>query len=197
MSKQDDLLMLHGQLLAGDRRAASKIVELTIAPLVAIVARDVAGLYDRQDVEQTCFDALLKYLANPGAYSPQRGALMTYLAAIAKGKARTLRRSQTRRTTHEGAYAARGNPEEGDPLALVQNEDSMLRQIDWAKFGDDLVKDPGDAVIVSLMKAGESALSVYAEALGLAADDDGLGEAGRRVERIRGRARRIEEKMDA
>lgn len=197
MSKQGDLLMLHGQLLAGDHRAASKIVELTIAPLVAIVARDVAGLHDRQDVEQTCFDALLKYLANPSAYDPQRAALTTYLAAIAKGKAQTLRRSQGRRTTHEGAYAAGENLENGNPLAPIQNEDSMLRQIDWARFGGELVKDPGDAVIVSLMKAGESALSVYARALGLAADDDGLGEAGRRVERIRGRARRIRERTNA
>lgn len=190
MSKQKELLMLHGQLLAGDSRAASKIVELVIAPLVAIVKRDIVGLHDHQDAEEACFDALFKYLAAPMDYNPQRAELTTYIAAIAKGKAMTLRRSQARRTKHEGEYVASDNSLV-DPSAAVDGEDSMIQQIDWERFGDQLVKDPGDAVIVNLMKMGASSVPVVAQALGLAVDETGLEEAGRRLERIRGRARRI------
>ncbi|WP_192385077.1 RNA polymerase sigma factor [Mesorhizobium silamurunense] len=192
MSKQKELLTLHGQLLAGDTRAASKIVELVIASLVAIVKRDVAGLHDHQDVEEACFDALFKYLAAPTNYNPQLAELTTYLAAIAKGKAMTLRRSQARRTKHEGTYSAIENTSD-DPLATVDDEDSMIQQIDWERFGDHLVKDPGDAVIVNLIKVGASSVPVVAQALGLTADEAGLEEAGRRLERIRGRARRFGE----
>ncbi|MGX5850876.1 RNA polymerase sigma factor [Mesorhizobium sp. PL10] len=192
MSKQKELLTLHGQLLAGDTRAASRIVELVIASLVAIVKRDIAGLHDHQDVEEACFDALFKYLAAPTNYNPQLAELTTYLATIAKGKAMTLRRSQARRTKHEGTYSAIENSSD-DPLAAVNDEDSMIRQIDWERFGDQLVKDPGDAVIVNLIKVGASSVPVVARALGLAADESGLEEAGRRLERIRGRARRFGE----
>lgn len=196
MSNQNELLALHGQLLAGDVRASSKIVELTIAPLVAIIKRDVGGLHDPQDVEQACFDALFKYLAAPGGYDPARAELITYLAVIAKGKAKTLRRSQGRRTKYEGEYAASQDPTRS-PLAQVEDEETMLHKIDWMRFGGELVKDPGDAEIVSLMKVGACSLPAVANALGLEAGEVGLAEAAKRIERVRGRARRMTQRKEA
>ena len=196
MSRQSELLTLHGQLVAGDVRVSSKIVELTIAPLVAIVARDVDGLHDKQDVEQACFDALFKYLAAPDDYDPDRAELMTYLAAIAKGKAMTLRRAQGRRTKYESEYAAREDVTQ-DPLAEADDEDSMVTAIDWSRFGSVLVKDDGDAEIVALMKLGAVSAVAVARSLGLGQDADGHAEAERRIERIRGRARRLKERMKA
>lgn len=196
MSKQNELLTLHGQLLAGDLRVSSKIVELTIAPLVAIVTRQIDGLHDAQDVEQVCFDALFKYLASPTNYNPQRAELMTYLAAIAKGKAKTLRRSQKRRSHYENEYAAQEDPT-NDPVAEVGDEASMITAIDWSRFGTALVKDSGDAEIVSLMKVGAHTPAAVAHALNLRGDAVGLAEAERRIERIRGRARRLLEKTEA
>lgn len=197
MSNKEKLLALHGQLLAGDPRAASQIVELVIAPLVAIVLRDVPGR--QEDAEEACFDALFKYLASPIDYDPQRAELMTYLAAIAKGKAMTTRRAQARRRKNEGEFAAQGKEGEGTDLAL--NENAMLRQIDRSRilerFGHELIKDPGDERIFHFMTMGETSLPVFAEALGLPVDEAGLNEAGRRVERMRGRVRRIGERMSA
>ncbi|WP_417676004.1 sigma factor [Roseibium sp.] len=196
MSKQNELLKLHGQLLAGDMRASSKIVELTVAQLVAIVARDVAGLHDKQDVEQACFDALFKYLAAPDKYDPNRAELMTYLAAIAKGKAMTLRRSQGRRMKYESEYAATEDLSQS-PLAEPEDENTMVSTIDWMQFGDVLIKDDGDAEVVALMKLGAASADAVASSLGLKQDADGLAEADRRIERIRGRARRLKGRMEA
>jgi DNA-directed RNA polymerase specialized sigma24 family protein len=198
MSNQEELLILHGQLLAGDMRVASKIVELVIAPLVATVTREVAGLHDRQDAEEACFDALFKYLEAPGNYDPQRAKLMTYLTAIAKGKAQTLRRAQTRRTKHEGEYAecqkAKNNSQ-----TVAEGETAILHRVEWSRirdrFGDKLIKDVGDAEVLNLMETGEDSLAAYARALGLSLDDEGMSEAGKRVERIRGRLRRIGERI--
>lgn len=192
MSNQKELLTLHGQLLAGDVRASSKIVELTIAPLVAIVTHDMYGLYDVRDVEEACFDALFKYLTAPLNYNAHRAELITYLAAIAKGKAMTLHRSQNRRRKREDKYAL-----QNDEREIVGDEDSVIDWIDWTKFGAVLVKDPGDAEIVSLIKSGNSLPEKVAKALGLAQDDAGLAEAEKRIERIRGRARRIAERKEA
>ena len=200
MSDQEQLLTLHGRLLAGDLRVASSIVELVIAPLVAIVTGEIVGLHDRQDVEQTCYDALLDYLERPSDYNPERAQLLTYLAVKAKGKARTLRRSQNRRTQHELDFAEM-QMEHRDATMAANGEDAMLLRVERGRlrerFGHELIKDPGDADVFDLLASGENSLAVYARALGLPADPDGLKEAGKRVERIRGRIRRIGKRMEA
>lgn len=195
MSKQNELLTLHGQLLAGDVRAGSKIVELVIAQLVAIVERDIAGLHDKQDAEQACFDALFKYLAAPGDYNPDRAGLVTYLAAIAKGKAMTERRAQGRWSQRDAEWAAREDAASSPPAP--ENEDSMIAAIDWSRFGGALVKDEGDEAIVALMKLGAASPAAVAKALGLPQDAKGRAEAERRIERVRGRARRMNERTEA
>jgi hypothetical protein len=197
MSKQNDLLTLHGQLLAGDLRASSKIVERTLARLVTIVEREVAGLHDQQDAEQACFDALFKYLASPGDYEPDRADLITYLAAIAKGRAMTLRRSQDRWMKRDGDYAATQELTHDLLAAAPADEAAMVAVIDWGRFGGVLVKDEGDDEIVALMKLGSATPAAVAQALGLAHDAEGHAEAARRIERIRGRARRIKERTEA
>jgi DNA-directed RNA polymerase specialized sigma24 family protein len=190
MSNQDELLTLHGQLLAGAVRAGSRIVERTLAPLVAIVTRDVGGLPDGQDVEQACFDALFDYLAAPAKYDPLRAGLLTYLVAIAKGKAMTMRRGNRRRTRLETEYALHESDERVRAEAEA-DEEKALHRLDWGRFGSELVKDPGDAEIVALIKVGAHTDVAVAKAVGLAIDSEGLATAAKRVERIRGRARRI------
>jgi DNA-directed RNA polymerase specialized sigma24 family protein len=194
MSNQDELLTLHGQLLAGDVRAGSKIVERTLAPLAAIVARDIAGLPDGQDVEQACFDALFDYMAAPDRYDPQRAGLLTYLVAVAKGKAMTVRRGNERRARRDSEYALRERADRESVEEAADEEEEALRRIDWDRFGGELVKDPGDAEIIALIKVGAHTEAAVAEAVGLATDSEGLAAAGKRVERIRGRARRIAER---
>lgn len=195
MSKQNVLLTLHGQLIAGDVRAGSKIVELVIAQLVTIVARDIIGLHDRQDAEQACYDALFKYLATPGDYDPDRAGLMTYLAAIAKGNAMTERRAQGRWSQRDAEWAESQEAAASPPAP--EDEDSMVAAIDWARFGGVLVKNDGDEAIVALMKCGAASPTAVAKALCLPQDAKGRAEAERRIERIRGRARRLNERTEA
>jgi len=194
MSNQDELLSLHGRLLAGDLRASPKIVERTLAPLVAIVTRDIAGLSDCQDIEQACFDALFDYLVDPGRYNSKRGSLVTYLAAVAKGKAMTVRRGNQRRTQLETNYSVEEHAER--ERAEEEGEEKALDRLDWDRFGGELVKDPGDAEIVALIKVGAHTEVAVAKAIGLKIDSAGLAAAARRVERIRGRARRIAGRND-
>ncbi|MEN0072545.1 MAG: hypothetical protein AAGC63_16320, partial [Propionicimonas sp.] len=132
-------------------------------------------------------------------YDPARGELMTYLAAVAKGRAQTTRRAQSRRAKHEAAFAGEGDG--ARPANLGQTEDTMLRGIDRSRilerFGDQLIKAPGDEMVFRLMTRGETSLDAYCDALGLAADEAGLAVAGKRVERMRGRVRRIGERISA
>ena len=199
MADQNELLTLHGRLLAGDLRAASKIVEHVIVPLIPIVSIAVGGLHDRQDVEQVCYDACLDYLEQPARYDPSRAQLITYLATIAKGKAKTLRRGQSRRSRREADYAdIQAAREEID---AVGNEERLLLGIEWSKiherFGDTLFKDLGDRELFLLMADGEKDMGSFARALGLPDDNAGRGEASKRVERMRGRIRRVAERTGA
>ena len=189
MSHQSKLSALHGQLIAGDLRAAHRIVEAAIIPLRNIVGQEIT-MTDPHDVEQACIDALLAYLQNPNAYDPSRSQLLTYLAAIAKGKALTLRRSNVRRLKRETNYLR-----EQEFLGPT-HEELKLSELDQT-YRDELVREDGDEKILQLIAIGENELSEVARALKLADNEQGQEEARKRLERMRGRLRRLKAKIGA
>lgn len=195
MAHQAKLLPLHGQLIAGDVRAAHRIVEIAIQPLIAVVGRQVT-MRDPQDVEQACMDALLQYLQDPGTYNPSRGQLLTYLAAIAKGLAMTIQRSNLRRSTRDTRYHNERAIREQPGGASTPFADVNLRDLEQSHRAE-LVKDPGDEQILELIALGENALSKVAKVLNLPDNDLGIAEAGKRLERMRGRLRRLKDKIGA
>jgi RNA polymerase sigma-70 factor (ECF subfamily) len=192
MSHQSVLLPLHGQLLAGDIRAAHRIVEIAIQPLIAIVGRDVQ-MSDPHDVEQACMDALLRYLQAPNLYDPGRSQLLTYLAAIAKGLAMTIQRSNSRRLIRETKYRTILDQAGDAGMAFADVDLRDLRPDQQSQ----LVKEAGDGQILELIAKGENALSEVARILNLPATEQGIAEAGKRLERMRGRLRRLKDKTGA
>lgn len=200
---KDELLYLHGRLIGGDLVVASKIVELTLARLVAIVGRDVPELDDQQDAEQACLDSLLDYLEDPAAYEPERSQLVTYLAMKARFKAMTIARSQRRRRHWEDEYAQHCAEQQAICAAEMSRdcEDRLLLGIEGdrlhERFGAELLKDHDDLEVFSLMASGEAFGTEYVLALGLPTNEAGIAEARRRYERIRSRIRRIGERMRA
>jgi DNA-directed RNA polymerase specialized sigma24 family protein len=183
MSHQAELLPLHFSLVAGDIRAAHKIVEIAIVPLKNIVAFRV-GMNDPQDVEQACIDALLVYLQRPAIYVPGRAELLTYLAAVAVGKARTMRRTNVRRLEHDTRYAKL--EDDTPPVDTGLNLDELS-----SEHRLELVKEPGDDTLLDLIAMGVNEPPRIAKALMLAADEQGNEEARKRLERMRGRLRRL------
>jgi len=189
MSVDEDLSELHARLINGELRAASKIVEQAILPLVRIVSASTS-LKDRQEVEQQCFDALHRYLGSPSDYQPTKAPLLNYLAAIAIGLAKTAARSANRRILRDGVYAqlrALEGPVEEESLRIRVKEWPEVRK----QVEEDLVKDPGDAELLDLMADGEDCPANFAAAIGMVGDEAGQEEAMKRVERMRGRIRRL------
>jgi len=74
MSKLEDL---HANLIAGDLRAASKLVEIALPAMVRLITRLVPKLHNGH--EDACLETLLDYLEAPAAYDPARAGLLTYL----------------------------------------------------------------------------------------------------------------------
>src|SRR5438477_7815137 len=93
--RMSSLEELHTELIAGDLRAASRIVERALPAMVQLVRRLVQKLHDGH--EDACLEALLDYLQAPTAFEPGRASLMTYLVNQARSRARTAVRTQTRR----------------------------------------------------------------------------------------------------
>jgi DNA-directed RNA polymerase specialized sigma24 family protein len=187
---------LHAELVAGDLRAASKIVEGALPIMVQLIRRLVQKLHDGH--EDACLEALLDYLQAPTAFEPGRAGLLTYLVNRAHSRARTAVRTQTRRQSYEQAFAinrgitvAEHTSGENDMLDLIH----LQRLMD--KYGSVICPDPDDGEIFLLMAAGERFFPAYLEVLDLADTADNRAEVERRRERIRGRIRRLQPQLQS
>ena len=182
---------LHADLLAGDLRAASKIVERALPKMLAVVRKLAPRLHDGH--EEACMDTLLTYLEAPAAYTPGRATLLTYLVNAARWRALTSVRAQTRRQRYEQAYAENQRITLGD---ASPGEDQVLDAIDLHALleahGSSLFKDPDDGELFLLMAAGERHHLAYLEVLGLDDTTENRAEVDRRRERLRGRIRRLQ-----
>ncbi|PAX09017.1 RNA polymerase sigma factor [Sphingomonas lenta] len=190
----DELLTLHGRLVGGELQVASRIVERVLPRLVATVRSTVPELHDRQDAEEASLEALLRYLEAPQRYQPGKAQLTTWLAHVARQYALNLKRGQARRHGHESDAAATfAAQREVDDLRPA--EERMLQDLEWSNLRDRfharLFKDEGDRDVFALMSKGEVDPALHARMLGLPDDESGWNEAATRVERMRGRIRRI------
>ena len=190
MPLDPELQILHTNLLGGDLRAASRIVERVLPTMVRIVRTQVPKLHDGH--EDACLEALLDYLQKPADYDPERASLLSYLVGKATFGAMTSVRAQGRRQQHEGQFALAaevtvGFETRGEEAAL---EGVQVQEI-MAAHGRTLCVDPKDEDVLSLITAGEKAMPAYLAALGLPDTDQGREEAALRRERIRGRLRRL------
>ncbi len=187
---------LHRDLIAGDLRAASKIVESALPAMVRLVTRLVPKLHDGH--EDACLDAMLDYLQAPKAFVAGRASLFTYLVNQARSRARTAVRAQARRQSYEHAYAVTHDITVSDHTA---DEDGILDLLDLPtlieKYESTICTDPDDGEIFLLMAAGERFHEAYLEVLGLEDTPDNRGEVTRRRDRIRGRIRRLQPQLQS
>ena len=187
---------LHADLVAGDLRAASKIVEQALPTMVQLVTRFAPKLHEGH--EDACLEALLDYLQAPTSFVPGHASLLTYLVNQAHWLARTAVRAQTRRQHYEYAFAINRNVTVSDHTA---GEDHVLDLIHVRhlidEYGSAICTDPDDGEIFLLMAAGERFYPAYLEVLGLDDSADNRAEVERRRERIRGRIRRLQPQLQS
>jgi DNA-directed RNA polymerase specialized sigma24 family protein len=191
-----ELEELHADLIAGDLRAASKIVEYALPKMLRLVKRLVPKLHDGH--EDACLEALLDYLQKPADFVSERANLLTYLVNQARSRARTAVRAQTRRQTYEHAVAVDRDITVGDRTA---GEDFALDRIHLQhlleEHGSAICADPDDGELFLLMAAGERFYPAYLEVLGLDDTVENRAEVERRRERIRGRLRRLHPQLQS
>jgi hypothetical protein len=187
---------LHADLIAGNLRAASQIVQIALPKMVRLVTRLVPKLQDGH--EDACMEALLDYLEVPTVFASERSGLLTYLTNQARWRARTAVRAQNRRQSYEGAFAADRKTTVGDQTA---GEDGVLDVICLQQLidahGSAICVDADDGEILLLMAAGERFYPAYLEVLGLEDTNDNRLEVERRRERIRGRIRRLQPQLQS
>jgi hypothetical protein len=186
---------LHADLVTGDLRVASKIVEAALPKMLRLITSLVPRLYDGH--EDACLEALLDYLQAPTAYDPARAGLLTYLVTKAHSRARTAARGQRRRQFHEQSYVAErtitvADETAGENVALARIE---LRQL-IDEHGSIICPDEDDGEIFLLMAAGERYFPAYLEVLNLDDTPDNRAAVERRRERIRGRVRRLQPQLN-
>ena len=187
---------LHADLLAGDLRVSSRIVELALPPMLRLVERQVPGLHGGSH-EEACMDALFDYLRAPASYDAERAGLLTWLVVKARFRALTMVRGQTRRTSYEQAALDEqrllAGDGDGERDVLVALELGRVVEAHWR----DLCQSPEEEEIFLLMAAGERHGSAYLEALDWPPTPENHARVAEIRERLRGRVRRLKPKLAA
>lgn len=169
MADNDDLeklgFDLHTRLLEGADQASDEIIRHFLPALVRALRRKYPQLTDPHIAETAANDALLAYLTRPEKFDPQRSSLIAYLYMHARTNLIDLLRQQSRveRNHLEFEEGLATSDSSLDPESrLIESETALIRHV------QQIVTDPRDREVMSLMVEGERKTSVFAEALGIA-----------------------------
>lgn len=186
---------LHAELLAGDLRASSRIVELALPVMLRLIEKQVPEL-QAGGHEEACMDVLFGYLAAPANYQPQKSSLLTWLTMKARYGAKTMVRAQNRRIHYEQAAADVQLLETHE----IGGEDDALTAIELdrviAAHWRDICETAEEEEVFLLEAAGEHRTATYLEALGLLATPENHSRIAATRERLRGRVRRLKPRLE-
>jgi hypothetical protein len=164
---------LHRELLEGDALAFSKIADLFLPSLVAVLSRKFHNLSDPHLVNHAVADALLSYLAAPQKFDPARGKLFTYLWVAAQSdllnhieaeRKHSSRKANEKVVELRPVHAVNETKGEQDPeTELMLAEQASLIQMKI----NNIISDVSDRKMVALMLDGIRETAPYAEILGV------------------------------
>ena len=185
-SATDEERALHARLLAGDLTTSAEVASLYLPGLVETLSRKYPEVTARDEtmVRDAATDALLNYVASPGAFDPERRTLRGYLFMVAKGDLLNAldkaRREQGREKSVDPVELRQStrNTEVETPKAERELHHQELR----ARLNE-LVPDPMEQQVLELMLEGERDTMAYAIVMGVVEMD---GDARRdEVKRVK------------
>jgi RNA polymerase sigma-70 factor, ECF subfamily len=188
----------HVRLLAGEPSSPSRLVGLLLKPLISFVARAVPSVADPHEIEESCLDTLLEYLRTPEVYDPAKARLFSWLAGKARWRALTRLRSIRRQAGRDQKLLERVRDEQvavDKPIETHVLDVIYVHEI-LESHADEIVEEEGDLDIFLLFAAGARDTADYLEVLGLDDTADNRMSAIARRERIRGRIRRLRERLN-
>lgn len=166
---------LHQLLLDGDLTASAQIAETFMPWMIEQLSHRYPNLPDPHLIDTAAADALINYFGRPDQYDPARGSLAIYLRMSAHGDLLNLLKRHSKETSSQrlGQIVELDDPtveheveiqDEFDLEAWVLSQQSPI----W-EWLPQLLPDPVDQEILSLMLAGVRETELYAEVLGLSA----------------------------
>lgn len=189
--KQDEtLLALHRRLLEGDPLASEQVARLLLSPLVEETHRDYRGL-DQQLVADAVVDALLDYFEAPDGVD-DGSRIHAFLRKAAWRNAANLSRGGKRRKLREERWVAEHEATVvEDPPALgtlIEDEEKVEAEKRVAELMA-LLPNERDRGVLRLRLAGERAVEVFAQVLGI--DDLPVREQRKMVKQAKDRIDKI------
>lgn len=157
---------LHEQLLTGSSRVVtSEIAEVFMPLLIKSLRRKYFNVKDVTLIESAVTDAVMTYFAHPERYNPEKSGLFTYLRLRAASNLLNLLAAEKSHEFVELEPLNSVNETEGDDIEelLIQREvnDRVMQQI------RQILPDPVDQEVVSLMISGIRDTSSFAEKLNI------------------------------
>jgi DNA-directed RNA polymerase specialized sigma24 family protein len=159
-------ISLHTRLLAtGDSSTETEIAEAFFPLLVGALRRAYPNLRDPHLVEIAAIDTMLGYFARPEKFDPNRSSLIGYLYMDARANLINLlnreKRLSERHTTAAGEASMSPPPATDPERRLVDDSSSLMTQT------RDVLTNPADQELLSLMMDGVRERAAYAEVLGI------------------------------
>lgn len=196
MIDRERLLRLHARIVRGDPLATSELFTVVHRALTAVVRRRTNYGMSWEESADIATDAIVEYIADPAKFDPSRAGLLGYLALIAHGDSLNHLRDAKARRKKENRFVelsvASGNDSSGNADLRLDAERILQAH------GPEVIRDPGDEMVLRLYLAGEKDTAVYAEALGLqnASPLEQRRQVKVRKDRIEARLKRLKESLD-
>jgi hypothetical protein len=189
---------LHQLLLDGHPTAPAQIAENFMPWMIEQLGYRYPNLPDPHLIDTAAADALINYFGRPNQYDPARGSLAIYLRMAASGDLLNLLKRNRKKTSSQrlGQIVELDDPtveheveieDEFDLEAWVLSQQSPV----W-EWLPQLLPDPIDQEILSLMLEGVHETEVYVEVLGLSAGptDEQAASVKRSKDRLRKKLQR-------
>jgi hypothetical protein len=164
---------LHQLLLEGDLTATAQIAETFMPWMIEQLGYRYPNLPDPHFIDTAAADALINYFGRPDQYDPARGSLAAYLRMSANGDLLNLlkRSRKEMNSLRLGKIVELDDPSVEHEVEIQDEFDLeswvLSQQSPVWEWLPQLLPDPIDQEILSLMLEGVRETELYAEVLGL------------------------------
>jgi RNA polymerase sigma factor (sigma-70 family) len=191
------LLTIHKRLVLQDPTASADLFLRAYEPLVGFIIKNFrrSGI-DEDQARDLAVSALVRLVAEPQRFDPERAGLFGYLCMDVGGDAKNLIAQTANRRRKFSDYSVEVEALGGKSYETRPEVGIDARRI-MDKHLDDLVKEPRDRQVLDLLLADEKEYDVYARALGIEGlpEPQRSAEVKRRKDRIEKRLHRLRDKL--
>ncbi|WFT94392.1 hypothetical protein QA633_40090 [Bradyrhizobium barranii] len=186
---------IHEKLLAGRPTASLELFEAALTPLIRFLKRKFRNIREEAAYD-FAVDAIMAHVDDPSSFDSSKSALWTYLCMVARRNVQDCASNAKNRSELAEKYGygielwgVQAN-NLNETVENAQDAEAIMRL-----HGDVIAKNEIEKRVLGLFLAGESEVSLYADAMGLDAGADAPAEVKRIQDRLKARLKKVRDEL--